>query len=331
MIKVRLVWVALLSLYLLPIAQADTYTIGQPVQEDFKSFAGQFLTNNCVDCHGDTDPEGNLSLHDLGPVDEVNAQIWNSIWAQVTLKEMPPKDAEQPEVIARLKFSAWIVGELTRVMQDKGGFHDHLDPNKGNFVDHQLLFGKLPKGLHTGQALSRRVITRDFRILSGVRKTLTSQFNYLGELCAFINWYRQIRLGVIAQNSETRKLYEAALRMLLLNYEERVKQIQHYFGLIEQSLVLIEQQKGQTREYENQQLILSCWPKLEEAFEINKTRDFLAPEDLTSELLESVQTTNRDYTEMIRAMSPKSVSSGLSWMEECREKGGRTLSEILAP
>ena len=30
-------------------------------------------------------------------------------------------------------------------------------------------------------------------------------------------------------------------------------------------------------------------------------------------------------------MSPKSVSSGLSWMEECREKGGRTLSEILAP
>ncbi|HIA64254.1 MAG TPA: DUF1592 domain-containing protein, partial [Planctomycetaceae bacterium] len=35
----------------------------------------------------------------------------------------------------------------TRVMQDKGGFRDHLDPNKGNFVDHQLLFGKLPKGI----------------------------------------------------------------------------------------------------------------------------------------------------------------------------------------
>ena len=148
MIKVRLVWVALLSLHLLPMAQADTYTIGQPVQEDFKNFAGQFLLNNCIDCHGDTDPEGNLSLHDLGPVDEVNAQTWNSIWAQVTLKEMPPKDAEQPAVIARLKFSAWIVGELTRVMQDKGGFRDHLDPNKGNFVDHQLLFGKLPNGLN---------------------------------------------------------------------------------------------------------------------------------------------------------------------------------------
>jgi hypothetical protein len=147
MIKVRLVWVAMLLLGLLPMAKADTYTVGQPVQEDFKSFAVPFLTNHCVDCHGDTEPEGNLALHDLGPVDGANAAIWKSIWGQVTLKEMPPKDAEQPEVIARLKFSAWIIGELTRVMQDKGGFRDHLDPNKANFVDHQLLFGQLPKGI----------------------------------------------------------------------------------------------------------------------------------------------------------------------------------------
>ncbi len=47
----------------------------------------------------------------------------------------------------RLQFSDWIVGELTRVMRDKGGFHDHLDPNKGNFVDHDLLFGPLPDGI----------------------------------------------------------------------------------------------------------------------------------------------------------------------------------------
>lgn len=50
----------------------------------------------------------------------------------------------QPEVVERLQFSDWIVGELTREMSDKGGFHDHLDPNKGNYVDHQLLFGPLP-------------------------------------------------------------------------------------------------------------------------------------------------------------------------------------------
>ena len=32
-------------------------------------------------------------------------------------------------------------------MRDKGGFHDHLDPDKGNFVDHALLFGSVQAGV----------------------------------------------------------------------------------------------------------------------------------------------------------------------------------------
>ena len=32
-------------------------------------------------------------------------------------------------------------------MRDKGGFRAHLDPNKGNFVDHDLLFGPLPESI----------------------------------------------------------------------------------------------------------------------------------------------------------------------------------------
>lgn len=129
------------------VASGQTYTPGQPIDKDFAGFAQQFVADHCLDCHGDTEPEGGLSLHDLGPVDEVNAGTWRSIWAQVTLKEMPPEEAEQPAVVDRLQFSDWIVGELTRVMQDKGGFRAHLDPNKGNFVDHELLFGSLPKGI----------------------------------------------------------------------------------------------------------------------------------------------------------------------------------------
>jgi hypothetical protein len=129
------------------VASGETFTPGQKVNKDFASFARPFLTSNCVDCHGDSEPEGDLSLHDLGPVDEVNASTWTSVWAQVTLREMPPKDADQPESVERLQFSDWIVGELTRVMRDKGGFRAHIDPNKGNFVDHDLLFGSLPKGI----------------------------------------------------------------------------------------------------------------------------------------------------------------------------------------
>jgi hypothetical protein len=125
-------------------ADAETYTPGQPIKKDFTTFAKPFLVKHCVDCHGQKDPAGKLSLHDLGPVDEINVATWKAIWAQVTLREMPPKDADQPAIVQRLRFSDWVVGELTRAMRDKGGFRDHLDPNKGNFVDHRLLFGTLP-------------------------------------------------------------------------------------------------------------------------------------------------------------------------------------------
>lgn len=126
---------------------AEAFTPGMKVSGSFENVARPFLVEQCIDCHGEFSPEGDLSLDNLGPVDEVNAGIWRSVWAQVTLKEMPPEDASQPEVVQRLRFSEWIVQELSRVMQDKGGFHDHLDPNKGNFVDHELLFGPLPDSI----------------------------------------------------------------------------------------------------------------------------------------------------------------------------------------
>lgn len=158
--NLRFVLAAGLSCCLLSVASAETYTPGQKIDKDFEGFVRAFLVDNCVDCHGATAPEGNLSLEDLGPVDEVNAGTWRSVWAQVTLKEMPPEDMDQPEVIQRLQFSDWIVGELTRVMRDKGGFRANLDPNKGNFVDHDLLFGKLPEGIELAPTSSPARIWR---------------------------------------------------------------------------------------------------------------------------------------------------------------------------
>lgn len=129
------------------VVKSESYTPGKQIDKGFDDFAQPFFLAHCADCHGESEPEGQLSLASLGPVDEVNADIWRSVWAQVKLKEMPPTDAEQPSVVSRLQFADWIVTELTRVMHDKGGFRAHRDPNKGNFVDHQLLFGPLPEGI----------------------------------------------------------------------------------------------------------------------------------------------------------------------------------------
>ncbi|MBD3673264.1 MAG: DUF1588 domain-containing protein [Planctomycetaceae bacterium] len=145
--KVGSLLIVLLLGVCLSAANGEDYTPGQKINKDYETFAKQFLANHCVDCHGETEPEGGLSLNDLGPVDEVNSGIWKTVWAQVTLKEMPPPEMLQPDVVERLKFSDWIVDELKRVMRDKGGFQAHLDPDKGNFVDHDLLFGPLPDGI----------------------------------------------------------------------------------------------------------------------------------------------------------------------------------------
>jgi len=139
---------------------ADTYTPGEPVLADFESFAQGFLEQSCLECHDDVTTKGDLNLLELGPVDETNAAVWKSVWAQVALREMPPKDEPQPEVIERLRFADWIVGELQRVMKDKGGFQAHLDPKKGNFIDHDLLFGPLPEGIQLTPASSPARIWR---------------------------------------------------------------------------------------------------------------------------------------------------------------------------
>jgi len=152
MIRTAIAWAVVTGLSLLfwqstAAVSGELYKPGQKIDKSFAELARPFLHTYCVDCHGKKDPEGNLSLHDLGAVNEVNAATWKTVWAQVTLKQMPPKDADHPQVVERLRFSDWIVGELTRVLRDKGGFNAHLDPEKGNFVDHELLFGPLPEGM----------------------------------------------------------------------------------------------------------------------------------------------------------------------------------------
>ena len=133
---------------------SDLYYPGQPVHGSFQKLGRVFLDKHCIECHDNDTKKGGLSLEGLGTVDETNAALWKSIWAQVSLKEMPPKKRDQPEVVERLRFAGWIITELQRAMKDKGGFEAHLDPKKGNFVDHELLFGPLPKGIVLAPASS---------------------------------------------------------------------------------------------------------------------------------------------------------------------------------
>lgn len=151
---------AALTLWAVPIHASETYVPGEKIHGDFENFAVVFLETHCFECHDDDVSKGDLNLLDLGPVDETNAAVWKAVWAQTALEEMPPKKKDQPEVIERLRFSDWIVDELKRVMEDKGGFTAHLDPHKGNFISHELLFSSLPEGIELAPTSSPARIWR---------------------------------------------------------------------------------------------------------------------------------------------------------------------------
>ncbi|MFP6894727.1 MAG: c-type cytochrome domain-containing protein, partial [Opitutales bacterium] len=125
-------------------------------EPSFQSLAQPFLENYCLDCHDEETKKGDLALDGLTGVNAENFGIWKRMWEQVALKEMPPKKKKkQPAAIDRVNLSQWILGGLEQVMEDKGGFDSHHLPAKGNHLDHDLLFGKVPKDLEPASTPAR--------------------------------------------------------------------------------------------------------------------------------------------------------------------------------
>ena len=121
----------------------------------FESQAKPFLARYCVDCHGADTQEGDVAFHELTGVHADNAHLWKSIWEQVAVKEMPPREGAQPTLEERQQLAEFIVAGMQRALKDKGGYHEHLHPSKGNLLDHDLLFGELPKNLEPTSSPAR--------------------------------------------------------------------------------------------------------------------------------------------------------------------------------
>ncbi|MCS5581091.1 MAG: hypothetical protein NZ837_11235, partial [Gammaproteobacteria bacterium] len=122
----------------------------------FKSRVKPFLENYCFDCHGEDTQKGDVAFHELNGINANNARLWKSIWEQVALKEMPPKKKKtQPTLEERQQLAEFIVAGMQRALKEKGGYHEHLHPSKGNLLDHELLFGKLPENLEPTSSPAR--------------------------------------------------------------------------------------------------------------------------------------------------------------------------------
>ncbi|MCH2209340.1 MAG: DUF1588 domain-containing protein [Lentisphaerales bacterium] len=114
----------------------------------FQTQIKPFMSKYCLDCHDEDTQKGDVAFHNLNGINADNSRLWKSIWEQIAVKQMPPKKKKnQPTNEERDQVAELIVNELQRVLKNKGGFQDHLHPSKGNCVNHDLLFGTIPKDL----------------------------------------------------------------------------------------------------------------------------------------------------------------------------------------
>lgn len=182
--------------------------------------------------------------------------------------------------------------------------------------------GKLSPGLHTGQILSGRTINRDFRIITHAYGKAAHQLRYISELAALLNWYHEIRVGVMARNDEFRQLYESGMNMVLLNLRERISQLEHFFQLMEKSVALLSEKSGNALETSRQKAMVKNWPVLGKKLSGVKDLHISAPQALVNDLLGQMDMGNATYTQMVQGLSEHSVKSGKEWLAECAAQGG---------
>ena len=201
-----------------------------------------------------------------------------------------------------------------------GGNNSLLGPIKAEFgamtAAGARIKGNLPKGLNYGHSLPKGTVDYDARIFSGVSRIVKNQVNVLAELIALANWYRQVRINCTAHDQEKIFLYESGLRMIELNYQERIGQLNRYVDYLENSVRLMGRMKASKKEISEQKNLLSLWSKLGPEFKNLEKYELQIPDSLKEEFENLKSKGKSDYTGIIKNLSQPGKQSGKNWLSE---------------
>ena len=107
---------ALLALSLTPVyAQVASPKAISPDLKQFNERVQPFLGKHCLECHGESEPKGDLRLDQLSTnFDDATARDrWLLALKRVQSGEMPPKDLTRPTDKEKQTFADWINGQAT--------------------------------------------------------------------------------------------------------------------------------------------------------------------------------------------------------------------------
>jgi len=176
--------------------------------------------------------------------------------------------------------------------------------------------GNLSKGLNYGHSLSKGTVDYDSRIFSGVSGIVKNQVNVLAELTVLANWYKQVRINCISHGQEQKFLYESGLRMIELNYQERMCQLNRYVNYLEDSVRHLRKMQASKKEISEQKNLLSLWPKIDTEFKNFKKYETQIPESLKEEFQNLRSKGESNYTRIIKNLSQFGKQSGKKWLSE---------------
>lgn len=139
----RQVLILIVSLAGAAVVEAEE-AVAQRVVES-KSVVAPLLKRYCADCHGERNPEADLTLPMAAgsALDGADVAVWKRVYEQLENGQMPPEEADQPTSVERRQLLTW----LKRALTDAGVYVDPfklLSPVRGNWVNHETLFSGRP-------------------------------------------------------------------------------------------------------------------------------------------------------------------------------------------
>ena len=229
------------------------------------------------------------------------------------------------------KATASMFGDVSRgVFLDSdrifiGGKNSLIGPIKSDFgvmtAANARINGTLTRGLNFGKSLSSGRISYDPKIFLGVFDIVIKQANLLAELVALFNWYKQIRVSCIAQTPEKKIIYTSGLKIVELNYEERISQLSKFIDSVQNSFGKNEKSKKITKkEIIEQRKLLDNWPLIEKKLFKLSNFSISAPESFKNSIIELQSFGYSNYTEVIKNLSEEDKKLGQKWLNRISKK-----------
>ncbi|MCK9275289.1 MAG: UDP-N-acetylglucosamine pyrophosphorylase [Syntrophales bacterium] len=182
-----------------------------------------------------------------------------------------------------------------------------------------VLRDDLPEGgmIIAGGGEAHREKPFHFGFYADVERRINHNINYIGNLMALKEWYREIRRPFFESTLFGRALYQGAIETLDSALKERIKRFGELAGKMPLSIEIAQKilpgRKGGSlvrRKKEFQE----AWPRLKEHFETFPA-DTAAPERL-GVFMTALQEKRKDrYIETIKALDGKEAAEGAGWLQ----------------